>query len=75
MNRPTTSSQAQPAQNSADSPSERRPRHQRDGSDLQREPDGTLRFRVRCACGWRSEPVPMAQTILVWEDHWTNRAR
>lgn len=50
-------------------------RHERDGSDLERQPDGALLFRVRCTCGWRSEPVPMARTILVWEDHWISRTR
>lgn len=54
---------------------DRPPRHERDGSDLERHDDGTLAFRVRCTCGWRSDPVPMARTVVVWEDHWAYRSR
>jgi len=40
---------------------------------MERQPDGSLLFRARCSCGWVSEPVDIARTFLVWDDHWQNR--
>lgn len=30
---------------------------------------GTRRYRARCSCGWISDPVDSAQTVLVWDAH------
>lgn len=50
-----------------------RVRHERERSDMERQPDGGLLFRARCSCGWVSELVDIARTFLVWDDHWQNR--
>ncbi len=51
----------------------RRVRHDRERSDMHRQPDGSLLFRARCSCGWSSELEDIARTFLVWDDHWQNR--
>lgn len=51
----------------------RRVRHDRERSDMERKSDGGLLFRARCSCGWVSEPVDIARTFLVWDEHWQNR--
>ncbi len=52
---------------------EHRRKHERQPSELVRQPDGSLLFRSRCSCGWQSEPVGMAQTFLVLDEHWQDR--
>lgn len=52
-----------------------RVRHERERSDMERQADGGLLFRARCSCGWVSEPVDIARTFLVWDEHWENRNR
>lgn len=64
---------AGPPEQPEPSPTGQRPRHERERSDMERQPDGGLLFRARCSCGWVSEPVDIARTFLVWDEHWQNR--
>lgn len=64
---------AEPSDPRESSQPSQRPRHERERSDMERLPDGGLLFRARCSCGWVSEPVDIARTFLVWDDHWQNR--
>ena len=44
-------------------------KHDRGHSEMIRLPDGTLRFRAVCSCGWKSRPVDMDYVVTRWERH------
>lgn len=47
----------------------RRGQHQQIPSEMIARPDGSKRFRARCSCGWTSDPVEIALSFAVWEEH------
>lgn len=48
---------------------ERSTHHVEQPSDMERGPDGSLRFRPRCSCGWVGEPTDQARVVTSWEAH------
>ena len=44
-------------------------KHIEQPSEMIRLPDGGLRYRVRCSCGWQSQSVTADRTIETWEEH------
>lgn len=49
-----------------------RMRHERLRSERVQLRPGEPRFRARCSCGWTSDPVEMALSFAVWDDHLEN---
>lgn len=47
----------------------RRMRHEWLRSEMIQLRPGELRFRACCSRGWTSDPVDMALTVAVWDDH------